>query len=96
MKIVEKPMIKAASRTGFVSEYYFSSKLAEIARMRQEGIDVINLGIGSPDMPPASNVIEVLGLSASGSGNHGYQSYRGIPVLRRAFASWYMRYFGVV
>lgn len=88
-------MIKAASRTGLVSEYYFSTKLAEIARMRQQGIDVINLGIGSPDMPPADNVIGELGRSASGSGNHGYQSYRGIPALRGAFAAWYMKYFRV-
>lgn len=95
MKGMDKPVIKAASRTGLVNEYYFSAKLAEIARMRQQGSDVINLGIGSPDMPPADNVIGVLGRNASGSGNHGYQSYRGIPALRGAFAAWYMKYFRV-
>ncbi|HBE40277.1 MAG TPA: aminotransferase, partial [Bacteroidales bacterium] len=95
MKLMEKPVIKAASRTGLVNEYYFSSKLAEIARMRQQGIDVINLGIGSPDMPPAPNVIEALAKNASDGRNHAYQSYRGIPALRGAFAAWYMKYFRV-
>ena len=92
---MEKPLINAASRTGLVNEYYFSTKLAEIARMRQQGLDVINLGIGSPDMPPAPNVIEALAKNASDSRNHAYQSYRGIPALRDSFAAWYMEYFRV-
>ncbi len=92
---MNNPVIKAASRTGLVNEYYFSTKLAEISRMRQQGIDVISLGIGSPDMPPADNVIEELGRCASVSHNHGYQGYRGIPALRGAFAAWYMKYFRV-
>jgi len=93
---MDNPIIKAASRTGLVNEYYFSAKLAEIARMRQEGADVINLGIGSPDMAPAPEVTAELARSASVSGNHGYQSYRGIPTLRKAFADWYLRFFGTV
>ncbi|MCK7530917.1 MAG: hypothetical protein MZV63_07645 [Marinilabiliales bacterium] len=83
--MAEKPVTTAASRTSLVNEYYFSTKLAEIARMREQGIDVISLGIGSPDMPPSPNVIEELGRNASGINNHGYQSYRGIPQLRKAF-----------
>jgi aspartate/methionine/tyrosine aminotransferase len=89
-------MIKPASRTGLVNEYYFSSKLAEIARMRQEGADVINLGIGSPDMAPDPAVIKELTRNASSDRNHGYQGYRGIPSLRQAFSDWYMKYFGVI
>ena len=92
---MDKPLIKAAARTELVSEYYFSTKLAEVAQMRQQGIDVISLGIGSPDMPPAPNVIETLARNASDSRNHGYQSYRGIPGLRQAFADWYLKYFRV-
>ncbi len=88
-------MIVPAKRLEHVEEYYFSAKLAEIARMRQQGINVINLGIGSPDMPPATVVIDELVQSASDSRNHGYQAYRGIAALRNAFASWYMRYFNV-
>ena len=92
---MQKSLIKAASRTGLVNEYYFSAKLAEIARMRLQGADVINLGIGSPDMAPAQEVTEELSRSASMAGNHGYQGYRGIPSLRQAFAEWYKRFFGV-
>lgn len=92
----ENPIIRAASRTRLVEEYYFSAKLAEIARMRQEGADVINLGIGSPDLAPAGEVTAELAHCASMEDNHGYQGYRGIPSLRKAFAEWYSRYFGVV
>ncbi len=93
---MEKTLIRAASRTELVSEYYFSAKLAEIARMRQEGADIINLGIGSPDMAPAAEVTGELARSASLAENHGYQGYRGISSLRQAFAEWYRRYFGVM
>ncbi len=92
---MEKTLIKAASRTGLVNEYYFSAKLAEIARMKLEGADVINLGIGSPDMAPAREVTEELSRSATKYNNHGYQGYRGIPSLRQAFAEWYERFFSV-
>lgn len=90
-----QPLIRAAIRTGLINEYYFSAKLAEIARMRQEGADVINLGIGSPDLAPAAEVTAELTRCALMENNHGYQSYRGIPPLRKAFADWYWRYFGV-
>jgi aspartate/methionine/tyrosine aminotransferase len=92
---MDKPLITAASRTGLVTEYYFSAKLAQIERMRQEGAEIINLGIGSPDMAPATEVSAELTRSASVSGNHGYQGYRGIPTLRQAFAEWYGKYFAV-
>jgi aspartate/methionine/tyrosine aminotransferase len=88
-------MIKPADRIGTVQEYYFSVKLKQIDRLRQEGKDVINLGIGSPDQPPAPQVIETLGETAKNSSNHGYQSYIGIPALRKGFASWYQRSYGV-
>jgi aspartate/methionine/tyrosine aminotransferase len=92
---MEKTLIKAASRTGLVNEYYFSAKLAQIARMRLEGADVINLGIGSPDMPPAQEVTDELSRTATKDTSHGYQGYRGILSLRQAFSEWYKRFFGV-
>ncbi|PHN01444.1 pyridoxal phosphate-dependent aminotransferase [Flavilitoribacter nigricans] len=87
--------IQTASRLGQVEEYYFSRKLREIAQMRAEGKDVLNLGIGSPDLPPAPEVIETLHQASSSAGNHGYQSYNGIPELRQAFADWYRNWFEV-
>ena len=93
-------IIRPAKRTESVQEYYFSRKLKEIDRMNAErdaaGEErIINLGIGAPDgMPPAA-AIDALKESASQPGNHAYQSYIGIPQLRKAFADWYARYYGV-
>ena len=88
-------IIQPARRIADVGEYYFSQKLAEIARMRASGIDVINLGIGNPDQAPPEISIQTLSSEAMNPGNHGYQSYTGIPQLRAAFAAWYLKYFGV-
>ncbi|HEX7494910.1 MAG TPA: aminotransferase class I/II-fold pyridoxal phosphate-dependent enzyme [Bacteroidales bacterium] len=88
-------IVKPADRTGNVQEYYFSQKLAQIDRMRKEGSDVINLGIGSPDQPPSGNTISALIDEANKPTSHGYQSYSGIPALRKAFSNWYGKYFHV-
>ena len=76
--------IKPADRLASVSEYYFSKKLKEVARMNAEGKDVISLGIGSPDMPPSENTIQTLCDAARNPDGHGYQPYVGIPELRRS------------
>lgn len=88
-------IIEAANRTKGVSEYYFSRKLREIEEMNRVGEKVINLGIGSPDMAPAPRVIGKLTESAENPDNHAYQSYKGIPELRSAFAAWYEKYYRV-
>jgi aspartate/methionine/tyrosine aminotransferase len=88
-------IVKPADRTGNVQEYYFSQKLAQVDRMRREGSDVINLGIGSPDQPPSGNTISALIDEANKPSSHGYQSYSGIPALRKAFSDWYGKYFHV-
>ncbi len=85
--------IKPADRTYTVQEYYFSRKLAQIDKMRRDGADVINLGIGSPDQPPSENTIAALKSVSEKPTSHGYQSYTGIPALRKAFAAWYSKYF---
>ena len=87
--------VKPANRTASVQEYYFSQKLAQIDRMRSEGLDVINLGIGSPDQPPSENTVSALIDEARKPTSHGYQSYSGIAALRKGFADWYKKYFNV-
>jgi LL-diaminopimelate aminotransferase len=87
--------VKPAVRTESVREYYFSQKLRQIEQMRKAGADIINLGIGSPDQPPSENTIARLGEEAAKPSSHGYQSYNGIPALRKAFAEWYKKYFNV-
>ncbi len=87
--------IKPAERLNSVSEYYFSKKLKEIAQLNAEGKNIISLGIGSPDMPPSEETIEALCEDAKKADAHGYQSYVGIPALRKAFADFYQKWFGV-
>jgi len=95
MLVANKPVIKTASRLGVVKEYYFSTKLKEIAQMNEQGDTVINLGIGNPDLSPPKEVIDTLTTQSSQQRVHGYQSYVGIPELRNAFAKWYQKYYGV-
>lgn len=92
---MKKELLDPASRISGVEEYYFSAKLKEIREMNKVGTPVINLGIGSPDLPPSPETIEVLQSEASKSHVHGYQAYNGIPELRKAFADWYRRFYNV-
>ena len=82
MKIIE------ANRLNKVSEYYFSKKLREINEINQSGIQVINLGIGSPDLEPPKVVINELTAWSNQNNVHGYQRYNGIPELRLAIKQW--------
>ncbi len=87
-------IISKASRISGVKAYYFATKLQEVAKMNEEGsIPVLNLGIGSPDLLPPSQVISTLKESTEAPLANKYQSYRGIPELRTAFADWYRRWF---
>ena len=80
-----------ANRLKQVSEYYFSRKLKEVARLNAEGKDIISLAIGSPDMPPSASTIETLCTQARRPDTHGYQPTVGIPELRAAMAGFYKR-----
>jgi aspartate/methionine/tyrosine aminotransferase len=88
-------MIAVSKRLEGIGEYYFSQKLAEIAEMNKQCEAVINLGIGSPDMPPHPEVIQVLQEEAMKPNVHGYQSYKGAEVLRNGVAQWYKKWYGV-
>ncbi|MBT8219324.1 MAG: aminotransferase class I/II-fold pyridoxal phosphate-dependent enzyme [Bacteroidia bacterium] len=87
--------VSVASRLGDVKEYYFSRKLREIREMNDRGMDILNLGIGSPDLPPHDDVISELYHTAKEESNHGYQSYKGLPELRTAMAKWYGDFYKV-
>src|SRR5258705_13010256 len=81
--------MKTATRLKGIGEYYFSKKLRAIDELNKQGKQVINLGIGSPDLPPHPEVINVLQEEAMRPDVHGYQSYKGSPVLRKAMSDWY-------
>lgn len=87
--------IVPANRIQNVQEYYFSRKLREVAQLNAQGLDIISLGIGGPDRMPASEVIETLTEEANRPDSHSYQPYVGLPELRKAFADWYNRSYGV-
>lgn len=88
-------MIQPADRLSLVSEYYFSRKLKEVAKLNAEGKDIISLAIGSPDMPPSKETIDTLCENAKKADAHGYQPTVGIPELRGAMANFYKRWYGV-
>ncbi|MCI4667399.1 MAG: aminotransferase class I/II-fold pyridoxal phosphate-dependent enzyme [Bacteroidia bacterium] len=88
-------IIPASNRLKEVKEYYFATKLREIRHRNAQGENIINLGIGNPDLPPPDSAIKALLQAAVEPGNHGYQAYKGIPQLRKAFSSWYFSSYGV-
>lgn len=87
--------IQPSQRVQQIKEYYFSTKLKEIAALRNQGVDIISLGIGGPDLPPPAQVIETMTEAIHNPSNHGYQPHVGVPELREAFARWYKRWYGV-
>jgi LL-diaminopimelate aminotransferase len=87
--------MKTAKRLDGIGEYYFSQKLREIDELNKQGKNVINLGIGSPDLPPHPDVIRVLQEESAKPNVHAYQSYKGSPILRNAVAAWYKQWYGV-
>ena len=87
--------IRPAHRLEQVSEYYFSRKGKEVARLNAEGQNIISLAIGSPDMPPSPATVEALCAAARRDDAHGYQPTAGIPELRQAMAGFYRRWYGV-
>jgi LL-diaminopimelate aminotransferase len=84
-----------AIRMQTVEEYYFSTKREEMAALEQQGLKIINLGIGNPDLPTHPDVIAELEQTVRESGSNYYQPYRGIPELRNAFKNWYQKIYNV-
>ena len=84
-----------AERLQGIEEYYFSQKLQEIERLNKAGKNILNLGIGSPDLPPHADVINVLEAESKKPNVHGYQGYKGVPVFRTAIAQWYQKWYSV-
>ena len=88
-------MIATADRLQSVQEYYFSRKLREVRQLISEGKPVINMGIGSPDLAPDITVIEAMQKAMLDDKAHEYQSYQGLPELRKGIADFYKKHFNV-
>src|SRR3989304_189866 len=65
------------------------------AKLRKGGEDIIDLGVGNPDLPPPKHIVKKLAEAAKNPRNHRYAASRGIPKLRRAICNWYKRKFDV-
>ena len=87
--------MRPADRLNSVQEYYFSRKLREVSQRMGSGQDVINMGIGSPDLPPPTAALSALTESLSQPTAHKYQSYQGTPALRQTIATYYQDAFDV-
>lgn len=87
--------MKPSGRLQDVPPYPFVHWNASCREATAEGIDVIRLDMGSPDLPPPDAVTDVLCVSARGADHHGYPGFRGTPRLREAIATFYERRFGV-
>ena len=88
-------MIDRASRIKYIEEYYFSKKLKEVFSLEKQGKPIINMGIGSPDIPPDKQVINALKKSLSHPKASMYQSYQGLPELRKAISYFYKNNYNV-
>ncbi len=89
------------------SNFEFSDRLSELppylfAKLDKKkkaaadrGMDIINLGIGDPDMPTPGKIINTLREAAGDPRRHRYPSYEGMPSMREAVSAWYKRRFGV-
>jgi len=87
--------VELAKRLEGIGEYYFSQKLREIDELNKQGSNVINLGIGSPDLPPHPDVIRTLQQESAKPNVHAYQPYKGSPLLRQAISDWYKKWYDV-
>jgi LL-diaminopimelate aminotransferase len=87
--------MRPADRLSLLPPYPFARWAAHVEAARGNGLDVIRLDIGNPDLPPPAPVVQALAQSARRPDRHGYAGYRGLPALRRAIADYYARRFGV-
>lgn len=86
---------RTSKRLEGIGEYYFSQKLREIDELNKQGKNIINLGIGSPDLPPHADVIKTLQEETAKPNVHAYQNYKGSPILRKAISDWYKKWYNV-
>ena len=88
-------IIESANRLNQTAEYYFSRKLKEVRALAAQGKPIINMGIGSPDLPPPPHVIDTLTKALVDGPAHQYQSYKGLPELTAAMSDFYKQQYHV-
>jgi len=88
-------MFKLSKKLQELPPYLFLEIDEAKRKAKAEGRDIIDLGVGDPDLPTPNHIIEALYQAALDPSNHRYALDQGMPVLRRAIAGWYKRRFDV-
>lgn len=88
-------IIEKADRLNDTKELYFSTKLQEIRKLNASGKDIINIGIGSPDLAPPTEVITAISQAVLQEDKHSYQAYQGLQEFREAVSYFYSKHFSV-
>ncbi len=87
--------IRPADRIATFKSYFFALLNQRIAGLRAQGMNIIRLDMGSPDLPPADFIIDKLVERARRPDTHGYTPYGGTPEFHKAIAAYYLRHYGV-
>jgi LL-diaminopimelate aminotransferase len=88
-------MKTSTHRMSHLAPQFFASLNSQLTALHADGCDVIRLDVGSPDLPPATHIIEALGSSASQPDSHGYVSHNGPRALRQAWGEMYRRLYRI-
>jgi LL-diaminopimelate aminotransferase len=88
--------VKVAARLGLLPPYLFAELDRLKREVQQQGVDVISLGIGDPDLPTPPHIVEACQRAAGLPANHRYPDYQGLDSFREAACGWYKRRFGVM
>ena len=89
-------IFETADRLKHLPPYLFKEIDRQKAAVRARGVDIIDLGVGDPDLPTPPHIIEALKKAAEDPANHRYPSYAGMNGFRETVAEWYKTRFGVV
>ena len=87
--------MKVAQRVANLPPYVFAQVGRRIRDLQSQGMDIIRLDIGSPDLPPPDFILKAMFRSAEDEAKHGYGGYYGTPALRAAMSTYYLKRFGV-
>jgi len=87
--------MESAQRMQLIPAHFFAALSEKLSAMRSQGLDVIRLDEGAPDLPPEPYIIQALSDSAANPAHHSYQPHRGNSALRQAWAKMYQAAYGV-
>ena len=91
----ESGRVEMAQRLQALPPYLFAELDRQKAVLRAKGVDIIDLGVGDPDLPTPQRIVERMREAVLDPQNHRYPSYEGLRKYREAVSRWYKKRFGV-